>query len=103
MKADFSRDSFDPGISRACCCSRGGRADRCELQRAGGDPAARPARVHRRSRGAALAVGEGFAIDAATVAYFTIGAGRFYLCGMACESADTCHAARQRARPALGL
>jgi uncharacterized protein DUF6519 len=100
MKADFSRDSFDPGRHftrvRAAAAGAGVLTDAdCNEQAAIQQHFLRALVVDlvgRRWR-----VGERFAIGGATAEDFTIGDGRFYLGGVACENADAC---RDRTQPA---
>ncbi|MFN0192977.1 MAG: DUF6519 domain-containing protein, partial [Aestuariivirga sp.] len=101
MKGDFSRDSFDPGRHFTRVLLQQGRVltdvdfnEQAAIQQ----HVLRALVVDlvgRRWR-----VGEGFAIGGATADDFAIGAGRFYLGGMAFENADACRYRTQPAGPA---
>jgi hypothetical protein len=98
MKGDFSRDSFDPGRHFTRVLLQQGRV----LTDADFNEQAAIQQHFLRTFVVDLVgwrwrVGEGFAIGGGTAEDFTIGAGRFYLGGMACENADAC---RYRTQPA---
>jgi hypothetical protein len=101
MKGDFSRDSFDPARHFTRVLLQQGRV----LTDADFNEQAAIQQHFLRAFvvdlvGRRWRVGEGFAIGGATAEDFTIGAGRFYLGGMACENADACRYRTQPAGPA---
>jgi hypothetical protein len=101
MKGDFSRDSFDPARHFTRVLLQQGRV----LTDADFNEQAAIQQHFLRAFvvdlvGRRWRVGEGFAIGGATAEDFTIGAGRLYLGGMACENADACRYRTQPAGPA---
>jgi hypothetical protein len=101
MKGDFSRDSFDPARHFTRVLLQQGRV----LTDADFNEQAAIQQHFLRAFvvdlvGRRWRVGDGFAIGGATAEDFTIGAGRFYLGGMACENADACRYRTQPAGPA---